>query len=194
MSGVMKVLMVLLLFTGIVGCASSSRTPDYVAEEYKSKALKIRRVALATNLSPPEIEGINLGFTRGQGAAAGAAGGAAGGAAVGAYTGMKIFIPASAGCGPLVVVCAGGALALTGVFTVGGAAIGAVGGAVDGTVNGEPADRLADAEANAKSMLTSTYLQEALLEAATRYGQDNTDLDFIRVPSADMNGPTSKTG
>jgi hypothetical protein len=192
MSGVTKLLMILLLLAGLVGCASSAKAPDYVAEEYKSKAFKIRRVALATNLSPPEIEVVNTGLTRGQGAAAGAAGGAAGGAALGAATGIGIFVPASAGCGPLVVVCAGGALAITGVLTVGGAVVGAVGGAVDGTVNGEPADRLADAEANAKSMLTSTYLQEALLEAATRYGQDNTDLDFIRVPSAGMEGLTSE--
>jgi len=196
-SGATKLLTIFVLTIELIGCAASGpKSPDYVAEEYqseeyKSKAFKIRRVALSTNLSTPEIEGVNLGFTRGQGAAAGAAGGAAGGAAIGAAAGIST-LPASAACGPLVVVCVGGSLALTGVLAVGGAVVGAAAGTVVGMTEGQPADMLAEAESNAKSTLTSAYLQVELLEAAKRYGQDNTDLNFTRTQRANIDGQTSK--
>jgi len=199
MSEATKLLTIFVLVIELMGCAArgpktadDSTATDYVAEEYKSNAFKIRRVALATNLSPPEIEGVDLGFTRGQGAAEGAAGGAAGGAGLGAAAGISL-LPAALACGPLAWVCLGGDLALTGALALGGAIVGAAAGTVAGAASGQPADMLEEAEANAKSTLTSAYLQVKLLEAAKRYGQDNTDLDFIRVPRADMDGQISKT-
>ena len=192
MSGVTKLLMILLLLAGLVGCASSAKAPDYVAEEYKSKAFKIRRVALATNLSPPEIEVVNTGLTRGQGAAKGAAGGAATGAAYGAAIGISTLSEANE-CGDLASVwCVGGSLALTGILAAGGTVVGAVVGTVAGASNGQPADVLAEAAANAKSTLTLAHLQVELLEAAKRYGRDNTDFDFIRAPNAGIDGQNSK--
>jgi len=191
MPGVTKLLMILLLLAGLVGCASSAKAPDYVAEEYKSKAFKIRRVALATNLSPPEIEVVNTGLTRGQGAAKGAAGGAATGAAYGAAIGISTLSEANE-CGDLAIVCVGGSLALTGILAAGGTVVGAVVGTVAGASNGQSADVLAEAAANAKSTLTLAHLQVELLEAAKRYGRDNTDFNFIRAPNAGVDGQNSK--
>lgn len=172
MNGVTKLLVLALFIIGLAGCATHApKTPDYFATGHQSQALNISRVALVTDLTPPEIESVDLGFTRGQGAA----GGAAGGAMVGASSALESLGSCSGDfCGAVFLL-------LLPVFMVGGAIV----AAVSGVEHGQSADMLAEAEANAKHMLNSAYLQTELLERAQGYGRDNVDLEFIRIPSAD---------
>jgi len=172
MSGLTKLLMISLFILELMGCATNiPKTPDYFATEHQSQALNISRVALVTDLTPPEIESVDLGFTRGQGAV----GGAAGGALVGASSALGSL----GGCSG--AFCAAALLLLLPVFMVGGAIV----GAVSGVDSGYSVDVLAEAEANAQHMLNSAYLQTGLLEHAQDYGRKNIDLEFIRIPSAD---------
>lgn len=172
MSGVTKLLMISLFIVELMGCATNvPKIPDYFATEYESQVPRISRVALVTDFTPPEIESVDLGFTRGQGAA----GGAAGGAMAGASSALDSLGSCSGDfCGVVFLL-------LLPVFMVGGAIV----GAVFGVEGGYSADMLAEAEANAKHMLNSAYLQTELLERAQGYGRDNVDLEFIRIPSAD---------
>jgi hypothetical protein len=163
-SGSWKPLMASLVVAGLMGCATDMwKTPDYFSEKYESLEPEIRRVALVTYLSPPEIEIVDLGFTRGQGAA--------GGAMAGATSALRSLGSCSgAYCGAVFLL-------LLPVFTVGGAIV--------GVVSGVDADMLAEAEANANHMLNSAYLQTELLERVKNYGHDNTELEFVRMSFAD---------
>ena len=165
MSGLTKLLMISLLIVELMGCATNvPKTPDYFATGHQSQALNISRVALVTDLTPPKIESVDLGFTRGQGAA------------VGAMEGASFALQESLGsCSG--AVCGAAFLLLLPVFMVGGAIV--------GVVSGVDADMLAKAEANANHMLNSAYLQTELLERVKVYGHDNTELEFVRMSFAD---------
>lgn len=163
-SGPWKLLVVVLFVTGLMGCATDiPKTPDYLAVEYESKVSGLRRIALVTDLTPPKIESVDLGFTHGEGALRGAGRGAIGGAAAALEVGNVI------------------GLLLLPFFMLGGAAA----GTVTGAVSGYSADMLAEAEANAQYMLNSAYLQTQILERVQDYGHDNTNLEFIRMSCAD---------
>ena len=163
--------------SGLNGCTTDApKTPGYFATDIDSHTPRISRIALVTDLTPPEIEGVNLGFTRGEGAA----GGFAGGATTGAL--LTLNLAAEVTATGMAAGAAGAAIALLlPVFVVGGA----IAGTVSGVAAGYPADMLAEAEANAQNMLNSAYLQTELLKHAQDYGIDNTDFEFIRMPKSD---------
>ena len=168
-----KWLVIVLFMAGLNGCATDApKTPDYFAIDIDSHTPKINRIALVTDLTPPEIESGDLGFTRGEGAA----GGFAGGAATGALLALNLAAEgAAAGAG---IASAAALILLMPVFVVGGAII----GTVSGVSTGYSADVLAEAEENAQNMLNSAYLQTELLEHAQDYGVDNTDFDVLHMP------------
>ena len=145
-----------LVITALMGCASNApKTPNYFAIQYGSQTPWISKVAVIADTKPPEIESVNLGFTRGKGAARGAAGGAVEGlGSLGSCSGDF--------CGPVLLL-------LLPVFIVGGAIV----GAVSGSVAGHPADMLAEAEANARRALDSAYLQTQLVDHMQNYGNAN---------------------
>jgi hypothetical protein len=172
MSALSKHLMISLFIVELMGCATNiPKTPDYFATEYQSLTPVIRRVVLVTDLTPPQIESVDLGFTRGEGAAAGAAGGAA--------AGVGVSLDMLGGCSG--DFCGAAFILLLPVFVLGGAIVGTVSGAG----SGYSADMLAEAEANAQQMLNAAYLQAELIEYAQDYGQANVDLEFIRKPGID---------
>ena len=159
-------MLIFFLIFGLVGCRTTAPlTPDYFANKYEESLPDLRKVGLVTSLKPPKIDGVYLGLTKGEGAAAGAAGGALEGAGA-------VF---SGGGGGLAIL-------LLPVFMV----IGAVVGGVSGADSGYSAEMLAEAEANALRVLNSAYLQTDILERAQEYGHNNLDLEFIRVPDADQ--------
>lgn len=172
-----KWLVIVLFIAGLNGCATDApKTPDYFATDIGLHAPKINRIALVTDLAPPEIDSVNLGFTRSEGAA----GGLAGGATTGALLALNLAAEGTAT--GMAAGAAGAAIALLlPVFVVGGAIIGTMSG-VDA---GYPADMLAEAEANAQNILNSAYLQTELLEHVQDYAIDNTDYQFIRMPKFD---------
>lgn len=170
-SEIRSVSIIVLFIVGLIGCATDApKTPGYFAIHIDSHAPKISRIALVTDLTPPEIESVDLGFTRGEGAAGGFAGGAASGA------GLSLVAVAEAGAAGAAVF-----VLLLPVFVVGGIIV----GTVTGVATGYSADMLADAEASARVMLNSAYLQIELLEHAREYALENTNLEFIRMPGAD---------
>jgi hypothetical protein len=128
----------------------------------------IEQVALVKVLAPPEIETVDLGYTREQGAAAGAAFGALGGYGAWASGECEGYI-----CGAYVL--------LLPVFL----ATGAVVGGIDGADTGYSSDTIKEAEENARAKLNSAYLQTQLINHARTYATNNIDFQFIRVPSAD---------
>jgi len=171
-NGVTKLLVLALFITDLIGCTTNApKTPDYYSTEYQYQAPGISNIALVTDLSPPEIESVDLGFTRWQGAAGGAAGGA--------LAGASSALSSLGGCSG--DFCAAALLLLLPVFMAGGAIV----GAVSGVDSGYSVDVLTEAEANAQHMLNSAYLQTELLEHAQDYARKNIDLEFIRIPSAD---------
>lgn len=176
---VSKLLLLIFFVTELVGCASYSKTPYDFSIESEAKIPRIRKVALVTDLTPPEIDSVDLGFTKGQGVVGGAAAGALGGAAgAGALSGFAMD-PYS---GAVVL------LLLLPVFTVGGAIV----GAVSGGVSGNSADMLEEAEANAQRMLNEAYLQKIILERVLDYGLEKVDFEFVRIPNADPEGLENK--
>jgi hypothetical protein len=174
-TSVTKRLVFITAMTGFIGCtADAPKAPDYYATNLQAQDFAISRVALVTNLTPPEIESVDLGLTHGEGAAGGAAAGAVG-APLRVAAGFLSADPFAAAV----------FLLLYPPILLGAAVVGAVGGAVVGASSGHSAEELAEAEANARRMLDSAYLQTSLLEHAQRYASDNVDLDFIRTPNAD---------
>lgn len=166
----------MLFIIGLIGCVATTdapRTPDYFATDFDLHTPKIKKIALVTSLTPPEIESVDLGVTLGEGAASGAAGGALRGASLNLSLVAEGAAAGSAGGAVMIL--------LLPVFVL----VGAIAGTASGVAVGYSADTLAEAEANARHMLNSAYLQTELLEHAQEYGLDNTDLDFIRIPDAD---------
>jgi hypothetical protein len=110
---------------------------------------------------------VDLGLTRGEGAAYGATSGAAQGAlqALDAFAGCE-----GSFCGI--------AILLVPVFALGGAVIGGISGAESGFST----DELERAEANARRALDSAYLQTSILDRTREYGHENSDLEFLRIP------------
>ena len=156
----------------VTACATGApEHPEYLASDYESQIPGISRVALITDLTPPEIESVDLGFTRGEGAA--------GGAAAGALEGLSGALSGMGGCSG--GFCGAALLLVLPIFML----VGAVAGAASGVDSGYSADKLAEAEANAQNMLNSAYLQVELLDRAQGYGRENVDLEFIRVPGTD---------
>jgi hypothetical protein len=166
-----------VLMAQLAGCASTAGSskqseyrerPDYSGGEWQQAHAGLSNVALVNVLAAPAVEKVDLGITRGEGAAAGAAEGAL-------LFGAQ---PLALCVDPLACALA---IVLLPAFVIGGAIVGAAGGAV----SGNPADELAKAEANARAMLESDYLQGKILERIHDYGSENVDLQFIRIPSAD---------
>jgi hypothetical protein len=166
-----------VLMAQLAGCASTAGSskqseyrerPDYSGGDWQQAPAGLSKVALVNVLAAPAVEKVDLGITRGEGAAAGAAGGAL-------LFGAQ---PLALCVDPLACALA---IVLLPAFVIGGAIVGAAGGAV----SGNPADELAKAEANARAMLDSAYLQGKILERIHEYGSENLNLQFIRVPTAD---------
>jgi hypothetical protein len=163
-SWLVELLIIVFLITGFTGCSTNlPQTPDYFATDIDSHVPEIKRVALVTDLTPPKIESVYLGVTPGEGASKMAAEGALTGATYSLIAGPGYFIVL-----PFFVTA------------------GVVGGAASGAVSGYPADMLAEAEAQAKYILDSAYLQNKLLAKVEEYGNDQADIEFIRMPSADQ--------
>jgi hypothetical protein len=166
-----KRLIIVLYVTGVIGCAADiPTTPDYFSIEYELLVPEIHRIALVTDLTPPEIESVDFGITHGQGALHGAGRGAMGGAAVALEVGGVAGI------------------LLVPFFMLGGSVVGTVSGAT----SGYSAEMLAEAEASAQYMLNSAYLQTQILERVKDYGHDNTNLEFIRMSCADQESLADK--
>lgn len=163
-----KCILIALLIIAQLGCATNApNTPSYYANEHESFADGIKSVALVTSSKPPVIEHIELGVTHGKGATRGAG--------IGALSGADAALDAMQDCSG--DFC-GVTLLLLPVFMVGGALV----GAVSGSAEGYSADVLADAELKAQQLLDSAYLQTELLKEAERYGNDNLEIRFIRLP------------
>lgn len=74
-SGPGKLLLIVLLITGIMACATGApEYPGYLTADYESQIPGISRVALITDLTPPEIESLDLELAREEGAAGAGAG------------------------------------------------------------------------------------------------------------------------
>jgi hypothetical protein len=167
-SGLGKSLLIMSLLMEVTACASGApEHPEYFASDYESQIPAIRRVALITDLTPPEIESIDLGFTKGEGATAGV------------LEGLSNALSGMEGCSG--DFCGVALLLVLPIFMLGGA----VAGAASGVDSGYSADKLADAEESAQNMLNSAYLQVELLDRAQSYGRENVDLEFIRVAGTD---------
>lgn len=174
-----KLFLILFLISGVMACATGApEYPGYLSADYDSHIPGMSRVALITDLTPPEIESVDLGFTKGEGATKGAAAGALEGLG-GALSGMS-------GCSG--EFCGAALLLVLPIFMF----FGAVVGAASGVDSGYSADMLAEAEANAKNMLDSAVLQVELLDRARDYGSENLDLEFIRIPGTDPETLTDK--
>jgi hypothetical protein len=170
--GLGKLLLIVLLISGIMACATGApEYPGYLAIDYDSQIPGISRVALITDLTPPEIESVDLGFTRGEGAA--------GGAATGALEGLRGALDGMKGCSG--EFCGAALLLVLPIFMLAGAVV----GTVSGVDSGYSADLLAEAEANAQNMLNSAVLQVELLDRTQSYGSENVNLAFIRLPGTD---------
>jgi hypothetical protein len=164
----------ILCIAALLSCTTEAqRLPEYYKREAAGGVADTRSVALVAILDPPQIEGVDLGFTRSEGAA----GGAAGGAAAGLGESLNVF----ADCGGE-AACAAAFLLLLPVFVVGGAVIGGVSGAS----RGEDADKLARGEREAREILDSASLENSLLEQALSYARQNSALEFARTPSSDQ--------
>ena len=155
--------LILTLAIVVVGCVNWPPPPEIIGKKYDAQRLETARVALVADMVPPEIEGVHLGLTRGEGVVAGAASGA------------LLPIAATAPAGPYALVAG---VLLMPVF--------AIGGAIAGATSGYSADLLREAEANAQQLLDSGYLQESLLERVRNYGYGNAELEFFRLPDADQ--------
>lgn len=142
---------------------ASPSPPQTIGQQYDAQRLEVARVALIADKTPPDIEGVHLGLTRGEGAAAGAAGGA-----------LYPIVAGAEIAGPFGLVAG---VLLMPVF--------AIGGAISGATGGHSADLLREAEANAYQLIDSGYLQKSLLERIRNYGHENVELDFFRLPDAD---------
>ena len=154
MRGASSVLAMVILALQLVGCATQpapSRTP----EQYDSINHPIRRVALVADLTLPSVEKVDLGHTRGEGAARGAAAGAL----------ETLSQVGPAGIILLPVVMSAYALA--------------------GSASGHSAEELAQAESDAQRVLSSGQLQSLLLAAIANYAGHNTDLEFARESRID---------
>lgn len=164
-----KLLVITLIFAQMSGCATNApQVPDYFASQSMGPNAVMQKVALVKVLAPPEIESIDLGYTRGQGAA--------GGAIFGALEGIDALNSGKCEgyvCGMVVL--------LLPVFVATGALVGAIVGAN----TGYSSEKLKEAEKNARAMLQASYLQTQLTNHAQNYATDNTDLQFIRMPAAD---------
>jgi len=166
-----KLLVIALIFVQLSACATKApKVPDYFASQSVGPNAVMRKVALVKVLAPPEIESVDLGYTRGQGAAAGAA--------LGAIRGLDAWSSLGGECEG--AICGAYALLLP-VFV----AIGAMIGAIEVSETGYSSETLKEAEENARARLQSHYLQTQLLNHALNYASDNTDLQFIRMPSSD---------
>ncbi|UCE53615.1 MAG: hypothetical protein JSV31_30990 [Desulfobacterales bacterium] len=165
-----KLLVITLIFAQLSGCATNApQIPDYFASQSVGLNAVMQKVALVKVLAPPEIESVDLGYTRGQGAAAGAA--------FGALSGYYAWASGGTCEG---YVC-GAVVLLLPVFV----SIGALIGGIEGSETGYSSDTLKEAEANARAMLQTPYLQTQLINHARNYATDNTDIQFIRMPEAD---------
>lgn len=165
-----NLLMVFVLVVGLIGCAiDTAKGPDDFISDNDFARFDIKKVALVVDRDPPEIDSVDLGVTKGEGAVYGAAGGALAG------------VDAALTTGPGVVI------ALP-IF----AAIGVVFGTAGGVASGYSPDMLADAELSAQRILNSAYLQTQILERVSDYGHENTDYEFVRTPGADQKAFTSK--
>ncbi len=163
-----RLLTAVFLVAELSGCATGAPgIPDYFADELYQPNAEIRKVALVTDLAAPDIEGVDLGSTRGQGAVAGAG--------AGALAGADVLLSGSGGCTGS--FCGAALLLLLPAFVLGGAVVGAA--------SGHSADALAEAESNARAMLETGYLQAQVVERAQAYARDHVDLQFIRTPWAD---------
>lgn len=159
-----KLINVAVLVSAPIGCSTNlPQTPGYYAIDIDSHVPKINRVALVTDLTPPEIESVNFGVTQGKALSEGVAEGAFKGAGYSLIAGPAYFLVL-----PFFVTA------------------GVVGGAASGAASGYTADMLAEAEAKAQYILDSAYVQNILLSRVQDYGNANVDLEFIRMPSADQ--------
>ncbi|MGD2140804.1 MAG: hypothetical protein PVH25_10435 [Burkholderiales bacterium] len=156
--------------TQLTGCATNTKLqpPDYAAAQNDPGGGRFNKVALVTNPTPPEIEGVTLGVTYGEGAAKGAGAGALGGAG--------FIAEGFSGCNE--AACALVFLGLLPVFMLGGAVVGGVAGGLAG----ESADTLAASESQAQQMLSGGGLQIELLVRAEEYGQSHLDIELVRGP------------
>jgi hypothetical protein len=160
------------------GCATDApKTPNYFAERTAQQDIQIERVVLAIDPTPPQIESIELGLTKGEGAASGAA--------AGAFAGLNALLHSPGSCSGS--YCGAAYALLIPIFVVGGAMV----GAVSGGESGYSAEKLAEAESKAQKMLTSGFLQTQILSRAKKYAQENADLEFIG-PSG-INGEVPKS-
>lgn len=160
------------LVLGLSGCATGALpVPDYAADTLQRLGGETHKVALVTDLTPPELISVKLGSTHGEGAAAGAG--------AGALAGLGGLAQAGGSCSG--EFCGVAFLLLLPVFVLGGAIVGAIGGAA----GGYSADALAEAHADARAALDTGYLQAQVLERAQAYARDNVELQFIRTPWAD---------
>lgn len=158
-------IIITVLITAISGCATDlPQTPGYYTIDLDAQVPEINKIALVTDLTPPEIESVDLGFTQGEGAASGILAG-------GLY-----------GAGYSFALLGPGYFLVLPIFVAAGVA----GGAAEGIAGGYSADMLAEAEAKVQHILDSAYLQTVLLEDIKEYGLANTDFEFIRVPDADQ--------
>jgi hypothetical protein len=165
-----KLLVITLIFAQLSGCATNApQVPDYFASQSVGPNAVMQKVALVKVLASPKIDSVDLGYTREQGAAAGAA--------FGALRGLDAW----ASGGSCEGYACGAYVLLLPVFV----AIGALIGGIEGAETGYSFETIKEAEANARARLQSHYLQTKLLDHARDYATDNTDLQFIRMPSAD---------
>jgi len=163
-------LLLLVLLLQLAGCATNKalQPPDNAALRDDATG-NIRKVALVTSPTPPEIEGVTLGLTHAKGAAKGALAGAAGGALMGASLALSVCFE---------WVSCGVALFLTPVLAVGGGVVGGVAGGVAG----DSTDNLAASEWQAQQISSGETLQSELLVRALEYGQANLDVELVRAP------------
>lgn len=164
-----------LFITVFIGCAERvSRFPGDLPVEGLVPPSQTNRVALVTDLAPPQIQTIDLGATRAEGTLS-----SVGGAGLGTVHGFLSWESDVMGkcsgdfCGVGVV--------LLPIYLVGGA----VEGAVSFSTPVYPTDTLTKAESNARSLLDSAVLQTQLLSLVQYYGHKYVEAEFVRVPSAD---------
>ena len=157
-----------LLFTVLNGCASEPVIPPaYYAEKLGTHVPNIKKVAIVTDLTPPEIESVELWPTRDETASDKAAEGAFDGA----------------GSVPPVLLVAPPRYFTAMPFFL---AAGAIGGAIEGYISGYSEAELAEMSELVDRILDCAFYQNSLLEKLADYGNANVAIDFIRKPSADQ--------
>ena len=138
-----KLLFTVMLAPWIIACAT--KPPEYLAADNHSQISSINRVALVTDITPPAIENVFLGYTNEEAVDLNTK----------AFAASILLFILGSDQGPEFV-------------------------------SGYPEDIVAEAEAGAQRILDPAYLQTRVLEHVQSYGNENVELEFIRLPGDDV--------